>query len=313
MENLHKVIVIVGPTCSGKTRLSLLLAQRLKGEIISADSRQVYKYLSIGTAKPTSEQLNTVKHYFIDELNPDKDFNADIFATRARELIKEVFNLQKVPIVVGGSGLYIKALIDGISVAVNSDKSLREELLRLRKEYGNSFLYEELKKIDPISAKKMLPQNWKRVIRAIEVFRLTGKPIWQHYYTVDVNKSNFNFVQYGLLWGRKKLYEHIEQRVDEMIAQGLLNEVKMILSKGYSKELNSLNTVGYKELIDFIENKITFEQAIHLIKRNTKRYAKRQMTWFNADKRINWITINSFDEIEDIAEKISEEYYEGKN
>lgn len=312
MENSHKVIVIIGPTCSGKTKLGLLLAERMNGEIISADSRQVYKYLTIGTAKPNSNQLNSVKHYFIDELNPDEDFNADKFASRAREVIKEIFDLHKVPIVVGGSGLYIKALIDGISVAVNSDKSIREELLRLRKEFGNNFLYEELKKIDPVSAGKMLPQNWKRVIRAIEVFRLTGKPIWQHY-NESIIKPEYEYVQYGLLWDRKKLYENIERRVDEMISQGFLNEVRTILTKGYSEELNSLNTVGYKELIDFIKNKITFDEAIHLIKRNTKRYAKRQMTWFNADKRIKWITINSFDEIEDVAEKILEEYYERKN
>ncbi|MCX8105422.1 MAG: tRNA (adenosine(37)-N6)-dimethylallyltransferase MiaA [Ignavibacterium album] len=312
MKNLPKVIVIVGPTCSGKTRLSLLLAERLNGEIISADSRQVYKYLTIGTAKPTSEQLNSVKHFLVDELNPDEDFNSDKFASKAKGVIKDILSACKVPIVVGGSGLYIKALIDGISVAVNSDKSIREELLKLRKEFGNNFLYNELKKIDPVSAEKMLPQNWKRVIRAIEVFKISGKPIWQHHIE-SVNNPEFDFVQYGLLWDRKKLYENIETRVDEMISLGLLDEVKMILNKGYSKELNSLNTVGYKELIDFIENKITFEEAINLIKRNTKRYAKRQMTWFNADKRINWIEINSFDEIEEIAEKILKEYYERKN
>lgn len=312
MENLPKVIVIVGPTCSGKTRLSLLLAERLNGEIISADSRQVYKYLTIGTAKPTSEQLNSVKHFFVDELNPDEDFNADKFASKAKGVIKDILSACKVPIVVGGSGLYIKALIDGISVAVNSDKSIRGELLKLRKEFGNNYLYNELKKIDPVSAAKMLPQNWKRVIRAIEVFKISGKPIWQHHIE-SVNNPEFDFVQYGLLWDRKKLYENIERRVDEMISLGLLDEVKMILNKRYSKELNSLNTVGYKELIDFIENKITFEEAIHLIKRNTKRYAKRQMTWFNADKRINWIAINSFDEIEEIAEKILKDYYERKN
>lgn len=309
MKNSDKVIVIVGPTCSGKTRLSLILAEKINGEIISADSRQVYKHLSIGTAKPTEEQLNSVKHYFVDELNPDEEFNADIFSRRANEIIRSLLGKKLTPIVVGGSGLYIKALIDGITKTIITDKSLREELLEARKIYGNEYLYNELKKIDPLSAERMLPQNWKRVIRAIEVLKLTGKPIWQHHLE-DKSKPEFNYIQYGLLWDRKKLYQNIEQRVNLMISDGLVDEVKEILRLGYSKEINSLNTVGYKEIIDFIENKITFEQAVYLIKRNTRRYAKRQITWFKSDKRINWIEINSFNEIDEIAENILKDFYE---
>ncbi|AFH49199.1 tRNA dimethylallyltransferase [Ignavibacterium album JCM 16511] len=309
MKKSDKVIVIVGPTCSGKTRLSLILAEKINGEIISADSRQIFKHLSIGTAKPTEEQLNSVKHYFVDELNPDEEFNADIFSRRANEIIRLLLGKNKTPVVVGGSGLYIKALIDGIAQTMISDKSLREELLEARKIYGNEYLYSELKKIDPVIAERVIPQNWKRVIRAIEVLKLTGKPIWQHHLE-DNSKPEFNFIQYGLLWDRKKLYQNIEQRVDEMISGGLVDEVKEILRLGYSKEINSLNTVGYKEIIDFIENKITFEQAVYLIKRNTRRYAKRQMTWFKSDKRINWIEINSFNEIDEISENILKDFYE---
>ncbi|BDQ01810.1 MAG: tRNA dimethylallyltransferase [Ignavibacterium sp.] len=312
MKNSDKVIVIVGPTCSGKTRLSLILAEKINGEIISADSRQVYKHLSIGTAKPTEKQLNSVKHYFVDELNPDEEFNADIFSRRANEIIRSLLGKNLTPVVVGGSGLYIKALIDGITQTIIADKSLREELLEARKIYGNEYVYNELKKIDPVSAERMLPQNWKRVLRAIEVFKLTGKPIWQHHLENN-SKPEFNFIQYGLLWDRKKLYQNIEQRVNQMISDGLVDEVKEILRLGYSKGSNSLNTVGYKELIDFIENKITFEQAVYLIKRNTRRYAKRQMTWFKSDKRINWIRINSFNEIDEIAENILKDFYERKN
>ncbi len=310
MNTMSNAIVIVGPTCSGKTRLSLLLAEQLNAEIISADSRQVYKYLTIGTAKPNPEQVRNVKHYFIDELNPDEEFNADQFANKAKEIIKNIFLSRKIAIVAGGSGLYIKALIDGISVTVGSDKSLRNHLLDLRRNFGNEYLYNELKKIDPISAMKMLPQNWKRVIRAIEVYKLTGKPIWQHF-TENNSQTEFNFIQYGLRWDRKNLNENIERRVDEMISQGFLEEVRKILEMGYSKELNSLNTVGYKELIDFIENKITFEEAIHLIKRNTKRYAKRQMTWFKSDQRIKWFDIESQMDLETIAENIIKDFYEG--
>lgn len=308
----QKVIVIVGPTCSGKTKLSLILAEKLQTEIISADSRQIYKYLTIGTAKPDTVDLNSVKHHFIDELNPDEEFNADIFSRKARKIISELLRKNKIPIVVGGSGLYIKALIDGITATVVSDKFLRNELLRLRNNYGNDYLYNELKKIDPDSANKMLPQNWKRVIRAIEVCKLTGKPIWQHHRENRVN-NEYDFVQYGLRWDRKTLYANIEKRVDKMIDEGLIEEVKMILSMGYSKENNSLNSLGYKEIIDLLENKITLSEAINLIKRNTRRFAKRQLTWFNSDKRIHWFELQSFDEINLIAENISKDFYETKN
>lgn len=307
-----KVIVIVGPTCSGKTKLGLILAEKLKSEIISADSRQVYKYLTIGTAKPNSDELKRVKHHFINELEPDEEFNADIFSKRAREIISQLIEKKLIPIVVGGSGLYIKALVDGITQSIVSDKSLRYELLELRKIYGNDYLYNELKKIDPISAEKMLPQNWKRVIRAIEVFRLTGKPIWQHHIENPVQQE-FEFIQYGLKWERKKLYQNIECRVDEMIRNGFVEEVKLILDKGYHKEINSLNTIGYKEIIDLLDNKITFDEMLNRIKINTRRFAKRQLTWFNADKRIKWFELESYEELNIIAENILKDFYERKN
>lgn len=308
----QKVIVIVGPTCSGKTKLSLILAEKLQTEIISADSRQLYKYLTIGTAKPDANELSSIKHHFIDELNPNEEFNADIFSRKARKIISELLEKNKIPIVVGGSGLYIKALIDGITATVDSDKFLRDELLQLRNKYGNDYLYNELKIIDPESANKMLPQNWKRVIRAIEVYKITGKPIWQHHKENKVS-NEFDFIQYGLLWDRKTLYSNIEKRVDGMIKKGLIEEVKKILNMGYSKENNSLNSLGYKEIIDLLENKITLNEAVNLIKRNTRRFAKRQLTWFNADKRIHWFELHSFDDIDLIAENILKDFYETKN
>lgn len=308
----QKVIVIVGPTCSGKTKLSLILAENLKSEIISADSRQVYKYLTIGTAKPSANELRIIKHHFIDELEPNEEFNADLFSKRAKEIISRLIEKDSIPIVVGGSGLYIKALVDGITQTVVSNKLLRNELLELRKKYGNAYLYDELKKIDPISAEKMLPQNWKRVIRAIEVFKLTGKPIWQHHIENPIQQE-FEFFQYGLKWDRKKLYQNIECRVDEMIKNGFIEEVKMILDEGYSKEINSLNTLGYKEIIDLLDGKLTFNEAVNRIKINTRRFAKRQMTWFNADKRIKWFEIDSYEELNNIAENILEDFYERKN
>jgi len=309
---LEEVIVIVGPTCSGKTFLSLKLASLIDSEIISADSRQVFKFLSIGTAKPSPDQLEKTKHYFINDLDPDSVFNASMFAEKAELIIKILLANKKIPIVVGGSGLYIKALIDGISESADTDNELREELLELRQKYGNDYLYDELKKIDKVSSDKMLPQNWKRVIRAIEVFRLTGKPIWQHHIG-HVHSASFNYRQIGLMWDRKILYKNIESRVDNMLKDGLVNEVSSILELGYSRDSNSLNTVGYKEIIQYLDGEISIDRAIELIKRNTRRYAKRQMTWFNADKRIKWYEINSEIDLVNLAEKIAKEINERKN
>jgi tRNA dimethylallyltransferase len=309
---LEEVIVIVGPTCSGKTKLSLLLSERLNAEIISADSRQVFKLLSVGTAKPSADQLEKTKHHFINELNPDAVFNASMFAEKAELIIKVLHSNKKIAIVVGGSGLYIKALIDGISESADTNNELREELLELRLKYGNDYLYNELKKIDKVSSEKMLPQNWKRVIRALEVFRLTGKPIWQHHISQS-NFVSFNFRQIGLMWDRKILYKNIETRVDSMLKEGLVDEVSSIIKLGYAKDSNSLNTVGYKEIIQYLDGEISIDRAIELIKRNTRRYAKRQMTWFNADKRIKWYEINSEIDLVNLAEKIAKEINERKN
>ena len=299
----RKVIVIVGPTCSGKTRLGIQLAEKLNGEIISADSRQIYKYLNIGTAKPEKHILKKVKHYFIDQLEPDEDFNVSKFEKEALEIIQDNFERNKQPIVVGGTGLYIKALIDGIFDTVDADEEYRHELLELKNKFGNEFLYNKLKQIDPESAGKMQPSNWKRVIRALEVYHLTGEKIGVHQKKYE-RELDFNFVQYGLNWDRKVLYENIEHRVDEMIKAGLVDEVKGIIGMGFNKQLNSLNTVGYKEIISCLEGEITLERAIELIKRNTRRYAKRQMTWFRKDRRIKWIDVKGANELNNISAQI---------
>jgi tRNA dimethylallyltransferase len=308
---LEKVIVIVGPTCSGKTKLSIKLAELLKTEIISADSRQIYKQTNIGTAKPSNIELKKIKHYLVNELNLDEDFNASKFAEQAKTIIDDIHSRNKIPIVAGGSGLYIKALIDGISDSAATNDDLRAKYLDLRRNFGNDYLYKELKKVDPDSASKMLPQNWKRVMRALEVFELTGKPIWYHHLKQE-RINNFDFKQYGLLWDREQLYKNIELRVDAMIENGLVKEVENILNSGYSKSLNALNTVGYKELIQYLDNEISLDYAIKLIKRNTRRYAKRQMTWFNSDKRIRWKKINNQQDLDYLANQIKKELDEKK-
>lgn len=299
----RKVIVLVGPTGSGKTKLSLILASLLNSEIISADSRQFYKGLNIGTAKPTQQELSQVKHHFINNLNIDDEINVSRYEKEALQTIKKIFAAGKIPIVVGGSGLYIKALIDGIFDTVDTDSEYRKNLLEERNKFGNSYLLDRLKKIDPVTASKVLPQNWKRIIRALEVFKLTGKPIWEFQQNYK-RETECEFLQFGLNWQREKLYAIIEKRVDKMLEDGLVNEVTNILKQNYSKDLNSLNSVGYKEIISYLNHEISFEESVRLIKRNSRRYAKRQLTWFRKDERIVWFNLDSTDQLENIAAKI---------
>lgn len=304
MERL--VVIILGPTASGKTAASIELAKKIDTEIISADSRQIFKFLDIGTAKPESWELKTVKHHFIDEIKPDEEFNANIFETRSLKIIEDLLAKGKTPIVAGGSGLYIQALVDGIFDVTDTDEELRNEFLKLKAEKGIEYLYFELQKVDPVSSKKMLPQNWKRVIRALEIYRLTGKPIWQvqaeYKRNVDVK-----FIQFGLKWDRDILYERINARTELMIQNGLVEETKKIISLGYNKDLNSLNTVGYKEIFSFLEGEFSLEKSIELIKRNTRRFAKRQMTWFRRDKRINWLELKKEEDLLKVSDKIFEQ------
>jgi tRNA dimethylallyltransferase len=299
------IIALVGPTCSGKTSVGISLAKNLGSEIISADSRQIYKRLSIGTAKPSADELAIVKHHFIDLIEPDVEYNVSRFETEALAEIDRIISAGKIPIVVGGSGLYIRALIDGLFNTVDTDEDYREELKTKREKFGNEFIYEELKKVDPLSVERMLPQNWKRVMRALEVFHITGVPIskFQQEYKRETPHS---FIQFGLEWEREILYRNIEKRVDEMIENGLVEEVKNILSAGFSNQLNALNTVGYKEIISFLNNEIALERAVELIKRNTRRYAKRQMTWFRKDERIKWMHVDSKNDFDKISGQIFE-------
>lgn len=299
----RKVIIIAGPTCSGKTKVAIDLAKKLNTEIVSADSRQVYKSVNIGTAKPSLEELEKIRHHFIDYIDPSEDFNVSRFETESIAIFLRLLKAGKIPVVAGGTGLYIKALTDGIFNTVDSDEEYRSLLKGKMIKYGKDFLYDELEKLDPVSASKMLPQNWKRVMRALEVLHLTGKPIWEFQETYR-REIDFEFHQYGLLWERQILYNNIEKRVDRMINSGLVDEIKYLLEQGYSKEINALNTVGYKEIIDYLENNISLERAIELIKRNTRRYAKRQMTWFRKNNKIKWMQINSEEELITVSDLI---------
>jgi tRNA dimethylallyltransferase len=264
--------------------------------------------MDIGTAKPSLEERRKIKHYFIDELNPDEEFNAGVFGEKGREIIEDIFSRGKVPIVVGGSGLYIKSLIDGFFEGPGADWELREILYKKANELGKEVLYEELKRVDPISAEKIHPNNLKRVIRALEVFYITGKPISQLQQMIKP-EIDFKTVQVGLSWDRKRLYKRIEERVDEMIKAGLIDEVKKLRELGYDKNLNSLQTVGYKEVFDYLDGLISYDEMIRLIKRNSRRYAKRQLTWFRQDKRIIWLDVDEYTDFDKLAERVVQIYH----
>ncbi len=302
-----RAIVVVGPTCSGKTSLGIKVAERLNSEIISADSRQIFRQLNIGTATPTGEELSRVKHHFINSLEPTEEYNVSKFEHDALRLIEKLQSEDKIPVIVGGSGLYIRAIVDGLFDEVDTDKEYRAELKSLREKHGNEYLYEMLCKTDPKSAETMLPQNWKRVFRALEVFRLSGKSIvdWHNEHSVE---RDIEFFQYGLNWDREVLYKNIESRVDKMLEEGLLDEINSLLEKGLDEKYNSINTVGYKEIIAHLKGEYDLERGIELIKRNTRRFAKRQFTWFGADERIKWFDVNDISDIDVIADSIVRDF-----
>lgn len=280
-----RVIIISGPTCSGKTKLAIELACKLGSEVISADSRQVYELVNIGTAKPSSEELKLVKHHLIGTIKLNDTYNAHRFEKDSLEIIESLHTRKLIPVVAGGTGLYIKALKEGIFDNVDVKPGVREEIMELREKYGNLFIYNMLKEKDPDSAENMLPQNWKRVVRALEIYNSTGVSILKHRENYK-RVNHLEFINIGINIERSILYQNIDFRVDNMIEAGLVNETKDILSKGFRKDCNALNTVGYKEIISHLDGEIDFEQAVYLIKRNSRRYAKRQITWFNSDKEI---------------------------
>lgn len=307
IKKLPTIPAIIGPTASGKTTLSLLVAKKLNADIISADSRQIYKYLNIGTAKPSADELHRVKHHFVDILYPDQEYNAGEYSLQARARISELLSCGTPPILVGGSGLYIRAVIDGLIEAPGKNSELREVLEEEARSLGGDVLYKKLKKVDPVSAAKMDATKIRRIVRALEVFYSTGKRI-SELHSVQESKNPCTVVQFGLEWDRKSLYRRIEHRVDDMISRGLIEEVQGLMNKGYSRTINALNTVGYKEVFQFFEGTLTRGEMARLIKQNTRHYAKRQLTWFRADKRVRWIPVNQESDWNEIADLVQKEF-----
>ncbi|MBC2693998.1 MAG: tRNA (adenosine(37)-N6)-dimethylallyltransferase MiaA [Desulfobacteraceae bacterium] len=294
------IIVICGPTGLGKTAVSIELAIEFHGEIIGADSMQIYRYMDIGTAKPTLNEQARVPHHLIDIVDPDEPFDAAMFAKMACEMIIKLHIEGIVPFVVGGTGLYIKALVHGLSHAGPADTDIRKRLKETELLHGPGFLYERLGKCDPVAAERIHPNDTYRIIRALEVYEATGMAISQYSKNHEFEKRQFNALKIGLHMERKALYDRIDRRVDAMIEDGIVDEVKMLLDRGYSEDLKSMQSIGYRHMIDFIKGRITWEETVRTLKRDTRRYAKRQMTWFKADPEIVWAEPEQFDYIKKI-------------
>ncbi len=308
---MRKVLAIIGPTASGKTTLGIETAKLLDGEIISADSRQIYKHINIAAAVPSEEERQGIIHHFMEELNLNEEFNAGDFGKKGREIIEDIFTRGKQPVIVGGSGLYIRSLIDGLFEEEVEDEEIRETLYDKLKHKGKEFMYNAIKEIDKIAASTMIPANIRRVIRALEIYYATGKKISN----LQKKKIDTGFytVQVGLNWDRQILYKRINERVDTMLEEGLVDEVRELKNTGYNpQEYNSLNTVGIKEVFSYLDNEITQSTMIDSIKQNSRRYAKRQMTWFRKDKRINWINLKEDMNIKYVAGEVVEFFNEFK-
>ncbi len=284
-----KVIVICGPTASGKTALSIELAKKIKGEIVSCDSMQIYKDMNIGTAKPTEQEKKGIKHYMIDIVSPDERFSVADYKREAKIAIREILEKGKVPIVVGGTGLYLDSLIYEIDYPnIEFNEQYRKQLELIADKEGLDKLYEEAKKIDPIAIEKISRKDRKRIFRILEIYKATGKNKTEQEIVSRKNEIEFDYKVFALSWKREKLYERINQRVDIMLEDGLIQEVEKIHKK-YNQFPTSIQGLGYKEVIQYLDNKISYEEMVEKIKMETRRYAKRQLTWFRKNKQTKWI------------------------
>lgn len=293
------LIILTGPTAVGKTAASIGLAKALHGEIISADSMQVYKYMNIGSAKIRPEEMQGIKHYLIDELEPDEEFHVVRFQQMAKQALEEIYAKGKIPIVVGGTGFYIQALLYDIDFTEsNEDTAYRRELEELAREKGANYLHELLKTVDPVSAESIHANNIKRVIRALEFYHQTKERISEHNETERAKTSPYDFCYFVLNDDRAKLYERINLRIDKMLEEGLVEEVRYLKEKGYTRDMVSMQGLGYKEILDYLNGTVTLDEAIYILKRDTRHFAKRQLTWFRRERDVIWVDKNlySYDE-----------------
>lgn len=301
------LLILAGPTAVGKTDISIKLAKKLNREIISADSMQIYKYMDIGSAKITKEEMNGIPHHLIDVVEPHEEFNVASFKTLAEKCIKDILTRGKLPIIAGGTGLYINSLIYNYDFTdADRDEDYRKYLTILSEYNGKEYVHDLLKDIDKESYEKLYPNDLKRVIRALEVYKITGKSISE--YTKENEKKLYN-IPYNLNYfvlnmNREVLYERINKRVDIMMDTGLINEVKKLKSMGYTPDMQSMKGIGYKEILFYLNGDISLDEAIYLIKKGSRNYAKRQLTWFRKDKRAIWIDKDNYKCEDEIVDKI---------
>ena len=295
-ENKKKpMIILTGPTAVGKTDLSIQLAKAIGGEIISADSMQVYRHMDIGSAKVTPEEMDGVSHHLIDVLEPEEEFNVVVFQKLAKEALTGIYERGHIPIIVGGTGFYIQALLYDIDFTENDgDTAIRRELEKLAQTQGAGCLHQMLQEIDPESAAAIHQNNVKRVIRAIEFYRQTGKKISLHNEQEREKQSPYQFLYYVLDTDRKTLYERIDRRVDLMMEHGLVDEVKHLADMGCTRDMVSMQGLGYKEILDYLSGEITLEEAVYILKRDTRHFAKRQITWFKRERDVRWLELEQF-------------------
>ncbi|QCX32314.1 tRNA (adenosine(37)-N6)-dimethylallyltransferase MiaA [Caloramator sp. E03] len=299
------IVIITGPTASGKTEISIELAKRINGEIVSADSMQIYKYMDIGSAKPTLEEMQGIPHYMIDIVDPKEEFSVALYRKMAGECIDNIIKRGKVPIVVGGTGLYINSLtypLDFTNTA--NDKEYRLYLQGLAEEYGGEHIHLMLKEVDIETANRLHPNDIKRIIRALEVYKNTGKTMSEYQKESKNKPIEYNIAYIGLYMDRQKLYDRINKRVDKMFEKGLIEEVKKLKEMGYNKNMTSMQGIGYKEVLDYLDGLYTLDETIDIIKQSTRRYAKRQLTWFRRENRIYWIDLDNFNSLDEILENI---------
>ncbi|MCD8106248.1 MAG: tRNA (adenosine(37)-N6)-dimethylallyltransferase MiaA [Lachnospiraceae bacterium] len=312
MQKKQPLVILTGPTAVGKTRLSVELAQRIGGEIISADSMQVYKGMDIGSAKVTPEEMRGVPHHLIDELDPWEDFHVVKFQEMASRYIREISSRSHIPILTGGTGFYIQAVLYGIDFTEHgSDTSYRESLETLAQERNPQVLHDMLRAVDPASAEAIHANNVKRVIRALEFYHATGKRISAHNMEERQKESPYNFAYFVLNDDRAALYERIDRRVDEMMAAGLLEEVKRLQEAGCTRDMVSMQGLGYKEMLDYLSGKYTLDEAVRILKRDTRHFAKRQLTWFRREREVIWLNKGDFQyQDERLLERILEILYD---
>ncbi len=310
MKNLF---ILAGPTAVGKTEISINIAEELKGEIISADSMQIYKKMDIGSAKIGSDEMRGIDHHLIDFLDPSEEFSVAAFSERAKSEIEKIYERGNLPMVVGGTGLYINSLIYNYSFAgTDRDEGYRDYLAQLAEEKGKDYIYGLLREVDPLSCERIPSNNLKRVIRALEVYKVSGKPFSSFSKDEDVYKIPYNVFYYVLNMNREELYSRINKRVDIMFEKGLLEEVISLQKEGYTCDMQSMKGIGYKEILSYLDGEISLEKAVDLIKQFSRNYAKRQLTWFRKDPRVVWVDKDNFRDDKEVTRFIIDHYKERK-